>query len=61
MRHTKPQHLTSVKVDKENYEEFKDNCVKYKFSIQKLLDRSIDLFNTDEEFRNMIRSYKIKG
>ncbi len=35
--------LTSVKVQSELFDQFKINCVKYKFSLQKLTDRSIHL------------------
>ena len=43
--------LTSVKVHRELFEEFKIECVKTKFSFQKLSDRAIYLYLTDEEFR----------
>ena len=43
--------LTSVKVQSELFENFKIECVKRKFSFQKLSDRAIHLFLTDEEFR----------
>lgn len=50
----KKQHMTSVKVDSEVFSEFKIQCIKYKFSLQKLSDRSIYLFVNDEEFRKKI-------
>ena len=37
------QQLTSVKVDKEIFEAFKIECVKTKFSLQKLADRGMHL------------------
>jgi hypothetical protein len=43
--------LTSVKVQSELFEDFKMSCVKHKFSLQKLVDRTIHLYLTDEEFR----------
>ena len=43
--------LTSVKVQSGLFENFKIECVKRKFSFQKLSDRAIHLFLTDEEFR----------
>ena len=49
--------LTSVKVQSELFEQFKINCVKYKFSLQKLTDRSIHLYLTDDEFRKQIHSH----
>lgn len=51
--------LTSVKVDKDQFEEFKINSVKLKYSLQKLVDRSIYLYNTDLEFRKMITNTKL--
>ena len=48
--------LTSVKVHRELFEEFKIECVKTKFSFQKLSDRSIYLYLTDEEFRKTIHN-----
>lgn len=53
METTKKQ-LTSVKVDPILFEEFKMQCIKYKFSLQKLNDRAIHLFITDPEFRKQI-------
>jgi len=49
--------LTSVKVDSELFHEFKISCVKRKFSFQKLSDRAIHLFLTDEVFRKMITNH----
>ena len=48
--------LTSVKVHRELFEEFKIECVKTKFSFQKLSDRSIYLYLTNEEFRKTIHN-----
>jgi hypothetical protein len=50
----KPMTLTSVKVKSDLFENFKIECVKRKFSFQKLADRSIYLFLTDENFRKAI-------
>lgn len=55
----KKQHLTSVKVDSEVFNEFKIQCIKYKFSLQKLSDRCIHLFVNDEEFRKKILNTNI--
>jgi len=46
--------LTSVKIQTDLFENFKIECVKRKFSFQKLADRAIYLYLTDEEFRNRI-------
>ena len=42
--------LTSVKVQSDLFEEFKIECVKRKFSLQKLTDRAVHLYLTDDEF-----------
>ena len=39
--------LTSAKVEEDLLQKFKEESIKYKFSIQKLLDRSIYLYLTD--------------
>ena len=49
--------LTSVKVQSELFEDFKIACVRYKFSLQKLADRTIHLYLTDEDFRKQIHSH----
>jgi hypothetical protein len=46
--------LTSVKVQSDLFENFKIECVKRKFSFQKLSDRAIYLYLTDEDFRRKI-------
>ena len=48
--------LTSVKVDKELFREFKEECLKYKFSLQKLADRAIYLYLTEEEFKQKLHN-----
>ena len=48
--------LTSVKVEQELFQEFKEECVRYKFSLQKLVDRSIYLYLTNEEYRRNIHN-----
>ena len=55
---SKDQQLTSVKIDKTLFETFKVECIKRKFSFQKLADRSLYLFLTDEDFRKKINSQK---
>ena len=54
MNAKKQMTLTSVKVKSDLFENFKVECVRRKFSFQKLADRSIYLFLTDEEFRKKI-------
>ena len=46
--------LTSVKIQSDIFENFKIECVKRKFSFQKLADRAIYLYLTDEDFRKQI-------
>lgn len=48
--------LTSVKVPEDLFEQFKIACVKYKFSVQKLTERSMYLYLTDEDFRKQIHN-----
>lgn len=49
--------LTSVKVKSDLFENFKIECVKRKFSFQKLADRAIYLYLTDEDFRKQITNH----
>jgi hypothetical protein len=49
--------LTSVKIQSDLFENFKIECVKRKFSFQKLADRAIHLYLTDEDFRKQITSH----
>lgn len=56
MANAKDMTLTSVKVKSDLFENFKIECVKRKFSFQKLADRAIFLYLTDEEFRKQINS-----
>ena len=48
--------LTSVKVPEDLFEQFKIACVKYKFSVQKLTERSMCLYLTNEDFRKNIHN-----
>ena len=48
--------LTSVKVEQELLQEFKQECVRYKFSLQKLVDRAIYLYLTEEEFKQKLHN-----
>jgi hypothetical protein len=57
MTNKKDMTLTSVKVQSELFESFKIACVKYKFSLQKLADRTIHLYLTDEDFRKKVHSH----
>jgi hypothetical protein len=48
--------LTSVKIPEELFEQFKIACVKYKFSVQKLTERSMYLYLTNEDFRKQLHN-----
>ena len=54
MTNKKQMTLTSVKVKSDLFENFKIECVKRKFSFQKLADRALFLYLTDEDFRKQI-------
>ena len=54
MSQTKEMTLTSVKVKSNLFENFKIECVRRKFSFQKLADRTLYLYLTDEDFRRQI-------
>jgi hypothetical protein len=49
--------LTSVKVNEELFEEFKVLCVRTKFSLQKLVDRSIHLYLTEDDYRKKLHNH----
>ena len=49
--------LTSVKIQSDLFETFKIECVKRKFSFQKLADRAIHLYLTDDSFRKQIHNH----
>ena len=51
------EQLTSVKVDKELFDVFKLECVKRKFSLNKLVNRVMDLYLNDEDFRKQVTNY----
>tara|TARA_B100000795_G_C22727314_1_gene409935 strand:- start:442 stop:630 length:189 start_codon:yes stop_codon:yes gene_type:complete len=54
MPQIKKMTLTSVKVQTELFNDFKIECVRRKFSFQKLADRSLFLYLTNEDFRKQI-------
>ncbi len=49
--------LTSVKVLTNLYEQFKVLTVNSKMNLQKISNRSVHLYMTDEEFRTKIDTY----
>ena len=46
--------LTSVKVISELYNKFKNETIENEFSLQKLVNRTLDKFVHDEEYRKKI-------
>ena len=54
MKNTK---LTSVKILESLYQRFKLNTVNTKMTLQKLTNRSVDRFLTDEKYREEIETY----
>ena len=54
MKNTK---LTSVKILESLYERFKLNTVNTKMTLQKLTNRSVDRYLTDDKFREEIETY----
>ena len=54
MKNTK---LTSVKILENLYEKFKLNTVNTKMTLQKLTNRSVDRYLTDEKYREEIETY----
>lgn len=49
--------LTSTKIDENLFEEFKVATIRYKFTLQKLVERSIHLYLTNPEFRKTIHNH----
>ena len=54
MKNTK---LTSVKILENLYERFKLNTVNTKMTLQKLTNRSIDIYLNDNNFKQKIEEY----
>jgi len=49
--------LTSVKLLKELYKKFKSSTLDDEFTLQKLVNRSMDLYVLDKKFKESIQSY----
>ena len=49
--------LTSVKILKELYKNFKSNTLDDEFTLQKLVNRSMDLYVLDDKYSKKIQSY----
>ena len=49
--------LTSVKVADNLFQDFKISSKKHKFNLQKLVNRSVHLYLTNEEYRKQIHNH----
>ena len=49
--------LTSVKILEDLYKRFKSNTVNTDMNLQKLTNRSIDLYLADLQYKNQIETY----
>jgi hypothetical protein len=49
--------LTSVQVDSNLFGDFKVECVRRKFTLTKLVNRAIDLYINNEDFRKQITNH----
>ena len=53
----KKSKLTSVKILEDLYKRFKSTTVNTKMTLQKLTNRSIDLYLTDEQYKQKLEKY----
>lgn len=53
--------LTSVKVDITNFDLFKIECVRQKFSLTKLVDTAIFMYLTDPEFKKRVTELSLQN
>ena len=49
--------LTSVKILEDLYKKFKSTTVNTKMTLQKLTNRSIDLYLTDDKYKNKLEEH----
>ena len=50
--------LTSVKILQDLYKKFKLNALSDEFTLQKLVNRTMDLYLLDDKFKKQIHEYK---
>jgi len=50
--------LTSVNILDDVYKKFKIKSIEGSIKLQKLVNRSLDLYNKDEKFRDLINNHK---
>lgn len=53
--------LTSVKILKSNYADFKKRIFGVNITLQKFVNRAIELYLKDEDFRNKIDNHETGG
>jgi len=53
--------LTSVNILEEVYFNFKKNTVETDMSLQKIVNRSLDLYISDPEFKTKVDNHETKG
>lgn len=53
--------LTSVKIIKKNYLEFKKSTINMDLTLQKFVNRAIDLYLRESEFKSKIDSHETGG
>ena len=56
-----PYKLTSVKIIEKKYFNFKEQILNNDVTLQKIVNRCIDLYLLDEEFKNKINNHDIDG
>ena len=49
--------LTSVKIVDHLFDDFKVSSIRYKFNLQKLANRAVHLYLTDDEFRKKLHNH----
>jgi len=49
--------LTSVKIIDHLFEDFKVSSIRHKFNLQKLANRAVHLYLTDEDFRKKLHNH----
>ena len=49
--------LTSVKIHEDLYKRFKQTTVNTKMTLQKLTNRSIDLYLTDDQYKDKLETH----
>ena len=49
--------LTSVKIVEHLFEDFKVSSIRHKFNLQKLANRALHLYLTDEDFRKKLHNH----